>query len=76
MLERNTIEALVNGYLRMRGMPHGSSNPILSCGSMAFVSEGLQVNIDDDSMIHSWLWEDTCLVSNFPDAFASYLREE
>jgi hypothetical protein len=75
MLERSTIKDLVNGYLRIRGTPHGSSNLILSYGSMAFVSE-TQLILVSDSMIGSGLWEDTYLVSNFLDAFPSYLSEE
>jgi len=39
ILERNIIQALVNGYLMMRDMLLGRNNLILSCGSMAYVGD-------------------------------------
>jgi len=36
--EKNTIKILVSGSSRMKDMGFGSNNPILSCGSMEFVS--------------------------------------
>ena len=73
MQEGNTIKVLVSGSLGMRDTSFGRRNPIPSCGSMAFVSdnfnENLQLNMRYLHIIGSWLWKDTDLVCIISGAF-------